>query len=260
MTAAWVRGQGPARTHPIAFFDVDETLLAGKSMLEFLRFHLARRGHGESYERVVAGMRGAGRAEANRRYYTAYAGVSWTDLLAEGREWYAEWCRRPAAFLSGGLAALRRHQGRGDAVVLVSGSFLPCLGPLAEHLGADAVLCGEPEVDRAGVVTGRIAEPMIGRAKAQAAQRLAADRRVAPADCYAYGDHPSDLDLLTSVGNPAVVGADPVVRRFAEGAGWPHWPAEPVPAPPPRPPLSTQDNDCYCGCALATWSIPRSRR
>lgn len=227
---------------PIAFFDVDETLVAGKTMREFLRFHLGTAKADARWRGLVADA--ATRVEANRRYFRLYAGTRWTDLVEAGREWYAWWSRRPDGYVSGGLRALRHHRATGHAIVLVSGSFLPCLQPLAEHLGAEAVLCTRPEVDPDGVLTGA-AEPMIGRAKAVAAHRLAANWRVPAGHCFAYGDHVSDLDLLTAVGHPTVVGDDPELARHAARHGWPRLPAHPVPAPEP----------CYCGCAVAAWSM-----
>ncbi|GAA4444448.1 HAD family hydrolase [Phytohabitans houttuyneae] len=228
---------------PIAFFDVDGTLVAGTTMREFLRFRLGTAA-AEQRWRELRGD-GAGRAEANRRYFRLYAGTRWAELMSEGRRWYDTWSRRPDGYVSGGLGALRRHRAHGHAVVLVSGSFLPCLLPIAEHLGADAVLCTEPETDGGGVLTGT-AQPMIGRAKAVAAQRLAADWHVPAGHCFAYGDHASDLDLLGAVGHPAVVGDDPDLLRLAARYGWPRLPAQPVAAPDP----------CYCGCAVAAWSMP----
>ena len=55
------------------------------------------------------------------------------------------------------VESLRAHQGRGDLVVLVSASFEVYLRPLADLLGADAVLAARLEVDSDGVLTGRLA-------------------------------------------------------------------------------------------------------
>jgi HAD superfamily hydrolase (TIGR01490 family) len=239
---AWQRPAGgwpaPHRTgRPIAFFDVDETLLAVKSMFDFRR-----------YRGGAVPMSAGSRAERNRDYYRLYAGESWADLLTDGRGWYADLCRRPLPFIGGGLTALRRHKAAGHTVVLVSGSFLPCIGPLARHLGADSVACTRPEVTAHGTLTGEIREPLIGPAKAGAVGRITTAWRVRPEDCFAYGDHASDLDMLTAVGHPCVVGDDPVLRTYAGERGWPTLPAHPVPAPPHD---DFAAPDCYCGCALA---------
>ncbi|MDI6100397.1 HAD-IB family hydrolase [Actinoplanes sp. NEAU-A12] len=220
-----------AGTRPVAFFDVDETLIAVKSMFDFLDYHRRHGGAARPVPPLPAGWRGS-RTELNRAYYRGYAGVSWARLLEEGRRWYADLCRRPRPFIAGGLDALHRHRAAGHAVVLVSGSFLPCLGPLARHLGADSLVCARPEVTALGTLTGEIRRPVIGPAKAAAADRILAERQVHPDDCFAYADHASDLDLLDAVGHPHVVGDDPVLRRHARERGWPVLPAHLVPAPP----------------------------
>jgi HAD superfamily hydrolase (TIGR01490 family) len=220
-------------TQPVAFFDVDETLIGVKSMFDFLDYHRRHGGAARPVSPPAGGAPGS-RAELNRAYYRAYAGVCWARLLDDGRRWYADLCRRPRPFVAGGLQALLRHRAAGHTVVLVSGSFLPCLGPLARHLGADTLVCARPEVTVFGTLTGEIRQPLIGPAKAAAAMRILAERQVDPAGCFAYGDHASDLDLLEVVGRPHVVGVDPILRRIAGERGWPVLAADLVPAPPVR--------------------------
>jgi len=117
------------------------------------------------------------------------------------------------------LDAFRRHTAAGDRTVLVSGSFPACLDPLARYLEAGAVLCSRPEV-RHGRYTGEILQPMIGAAKAAAVQADAAAHGIDLLDCYAYGDHISDLPVLGVVGAPVVVGDDPVLTDHAIRHGW----------------------------------------
>lgn len=61
---------------------------------------------------------------------------------------------------------------------------------------------------------------MIGSVKGRAARATAAVRGFDLAECSAYGDHSSDLELLASVGRPVVVGEDPVLADHAARAGW----------------------------------------
>jgi phosphoserine phosphatase len=76
------------------------------------------------------------------------------------------------------------------------------------------VLCARPEV-RDGVLTGGLlGGPMIGEGKRAAVRAvLRAHPEAAARDCYAYGDHISDLPMLAEVGHPVVVGADPELAR-----------------------------------------------
>ncbi|MET7570694.1 HAD-IB family hydrolase [Streptomyces sp. NPDC005492] len=222
------------RTIPrAAFFDVDETLIGVKSMFDFLRFWILRNGGDESdYEHAMATFRtmwseGVPRPEVNRAYYRRFAGAPWTELLAAGQDWYDDYRRRPDAFVLASVDALRRHVTAGDTVVLVSGSFTGCLGPLARELRADVVLCSEPLADAEGRLTGEVRRPMIGDAKtdsvAETLARLGADA----AECSGYGDHSSDLGMLRLLGRPHVVGGhDPVLADHAARLGWPVLPAE----------------------------------
>jgi HAD superfamily hydrolase (TIGR01490 family) len=219
-------GTGPR----VAFFDVDETLLVGKSMAEFLRHWVARDGRDDDdFRGAMAELQAVadkgGRAAANRAYYRRFAGVPTVALAEAGSQWYAQYRRRPDAFVASTMAALAGHRAAGDLLVLVSGSCRAVLDPLAADVGADKVLCTELVVGTDGLLTGEVSRPMIGPAKAAAAAGLLDGLGASPADCFAYGDHASDLDLLTAVGSPRVVGDDPVLATWARLYGWPVLPA-----------------------------------
>lgn len=210
----------------VAFFDVDETLLAGKSMVRFLRYWVACGGGGDAeFWGVMAELRavadGAGRAAANRAYYRRFAGVPSAALAEAGRRWYAQHRRRPDAFVPSTAWAMVGHHAAGDVLVLVSGSCRPLLDPLAADVGADEVLCTGLLVGPDGRLTGEVDAPMIGPAKADAALALLKALGADPVDCFAYGDHATDLDLLAAVGGPRVVGGDPVLASWARRRGWP---------------------------------------
>lgn len=206
----------------IAFFDVDETLIGTKSMFSFLEFHLDDPDRYGAVERRLRAMArsGVAREETNRLYYRSYAGTSRSEVADSGRAWFADRSARPGFFHEDVVRELRRHQAHGLEVALVSGSFRACLDPVAEHLGADHVLCTEPEVvdDR---YTGWVAgSPMIGAQKAVAARALMSRAGARPEECHAYGDHVSDLPLLLSVGNATAVGNDPELGEHASRHGW----------------------------------------
>jgi HAD superfamily hydrolase (TIGR01490 family) len=201
----------------LVFSDVDETLITCKSMFDFLRFHLVRRhgGAGEThYARIADELRAAAaagtpREEVNRRYYRHYAGTRLADLTEDGRAWFDARTADGGFFLESTRAALLSHRAAGAELVLVSGSFTPCLTPVAEAVGATRLLATTPlTVD--GRLTGEVVTPMIGEAKRQAVRQvLASHPWIDPGDCVAFGDHPSDLPMLTAVGQPYVVGGDP---------------------------------------------------
>lgn len=207
-----------------AFFDVDETLVRVKSMFHFLEFYLRRRGEPDStYVRLtraiqVAAAAGVPREQINRAYYRLYAGENAESLAAAGDAWFEHSVERDL-FIPETVAELAARRANGDFTVLVSGSFFACLDPIAAQLRADWVFGTRPVV-RNGVLTGEVVTPVIGGTKARIAGAVAAVRGLDLARSSAYGDHASDLELLDAVGEPVVVGDDPVLTARAAAAGW----------------------------------------
>lgn len=206
-------------TGRIAFFDVDETLLAGKTMLDFWHGHAARL-TGEGRGPGVLRTAGADRETLNRAYFAHFAGVRRSAFDEAARQWYAGFRSGPHAYLTDTLDALRRHQDAGDEVALVTGSAQALVRPVAEDLRVRHVLATEQLADAAGVLTGGVRRPMIGAAKQDAAAALVRRLGARAGDCWAYGDHESDLPVLSLVGHGVVVGDDPVLRAAGIARGW----------------------------------------
>lgn len=224
-------------TRPVvAFFDADETLIAMKTPFSLLRHRLRREGDvtGAAYERLVEPLRrlasmGVTPVEVVSQFYGLHAGIPWDDLVADGHEWYSDLRERGAPFIEPTIARLRRHQEAGHRTVVVSGSWPATLHPITDDLGIDLVLCTEPELDARGHMTGGIRHAMFGPAKAEAVRQALEKFGADPADCYAYGDDPGDLTMLSMVGRPTVVGANPRMAAHAAEHGWPVIPATLVP-------------------------------
>ncbi len=208
----------------IAFFDVDETLITVKSMFRFLVYDFKARGLSRgAYKEAAQALQarsaaGVSRQQTNREYYRLFAGRPVDETLANGRAWF------DAEFAGGGLlhqpavAALRHHQREGAAIVLVSGSFRPCVEPLAELLGVEEIVCSEPEIV-AGYYTGHLEHPVIGVEKGRLAVEVLERHKVSPDRAVAYADHSSDLPLLRAVGRPVVVGDDSVLGAHVARTG-----------------------------------------
>jgi HAD superfamily hydrolase (TIGR01490 family) len=205
------------------FCDVDETLIASKSMLDFLGF-VAKHGeralvsaveqaYGELSGMLVAG---ATREALNRAYYRVYAGQPVRAIEALAAAWYTRRSEEPGFYLAATSGELARHREAGARIVLVSGSFAALLEPIAQAVHATHLICTRLIVE--GVCyTGEVEEPMIGEAKGRAVQEyLAAAAELEPARCYAYADDVSDIPMLDCVGQPRVVGDDPAVHAYME--------------------------------------------
>jgi HAD superfamily hydrolase (TIGR01490 family) len=209
----------------IAFFDVDETLISLKSMFDFYDFFLDAVGHSPQEQRRLRQQArdllrsGLPREQGNRLFYQRFTDRKVSEVADIGRRWFDRRLEGGGLFHQDVLGALRAHHADGLTTVLVSGSFPACLDPMAEYAGADIALSTELRV-RDGIYTGEVSRTMIGDAKAEAARGLIEQAGVSAADCYAYGDHGSDLGLLRLVGHPVVVGADPELVAVAERSGW----------------------------------------
>lgn len=214
-------------TMNIAFFDVDETLIKPKSMFSLLQFFLEREqglAGVKRYDEILhdisaLAQQGTPREEINRHYYWHWKNYSLRHVKEAGQAWVTSQMKAGEFFIPTTVEAFANHKANGDLTVLVSGSFEAALKPISDILGADFILCTIPltEGDR---MTGEIEFPMIGRNKAHAAIDLMTAESVNPAECSAYGDHLSDLDLLELVGRPAIIPRDPNLIAVATARNW----------------------------------------
>jgi phosphoserine phosphatase len=110
------------------------------------------------------------------------------------------------------VATMRRH---GATTVLVSGGFRCFTGLVRVSLGLDLDLANDLLVED-GRLTGRVAEPILGRhAKHAALIRLASEHRVPLAATLAVGDGANDIDLLDAAGLGIAFHAKPAVAAHA---------------------------------------------
>ena len=210
----------------IAFFDVDETLIRTKSMFALLKFYLRTKGNQDSkkYDHLRAEIAqmassGASRTTINKHYYLFWKGEKLVDINAAGQAWFESERQSKDFFIEPAVNALNAHKEAGCLIAMVSGSFESALLPIAKHLVVDCILCSRPEVHE-GIMTGVVHEPMIGTNKAYAARKLMKQHGVSPQECFAYGDHLSDIDLLEQVGNPGIVANDPELIAVATARNW----------------------------------------
>ncbi|WP_406208664.1 HAD-IB family hydrolase [Kitasatospora sp. NBC_01560] len=216
----------PAPTR-LVFSDVDETLISRKSLIDFFTYYFARRHGGSGRRHADQTLRclgaltaaGAPRDQGNLAYYRAWQGERADDVAELVGHWYAAEGGEPGFYLPGTRAELRAHREAGAVLVLVSGGFPALLEPIAAEVGAHHLVCTVPEV-RAGRLTGAVVgEPAIGQGKAAAVRAiLARYPGLGPEDCWAYGDHVSDLPMLAEVGHPVVVGAEPALAAALPSA------------------------------------------
>jgi HAD superfamily hydrolase (TIGR01490 family) len=214
------------------FFDVDGTLLSFKSMVRFQDFYLRRNG---PWPRGLGPVRSGlfyvpfafwkvtrrDRVFMNRAYYRTFRGRSPEVVRGRASEWFEyEKRRRPDLWISSTRRALEEHRARGLQPVLVSGSMVEILRPIARELGVAHCLATRLVVQD-GCYTGEIEGPqMIGPGKAEALHAFLEAQGGDASECFAYGDHISDVPMLEAVGHPVAVGADPELTGYARERRW----------------------------------------
>jgi len=109
-------------------------------------------------------------------------------------------------------------QARGWPVGLVSGGFLEVARPLAARLGITRVHANRLEA-RDGVLTGRVAGPVVDRAaKAATLTAWATELGLPMTRTVAIGDGANDLDMLAAAATGIAFNAKPVVAGAADVA------------------------------------------
>lgn len=217
-----------------AFFDVDGTLLKGTSMLNYLRFFYSDQfKHAKVIGEIKYGLfilkakiyifLGKSREFLNKNYYQCFKNKEVSTVQSCGERWFDSYFESndKGIYIKKILNELIAHQNNGAEVVFVSGSFSACLNPLAKKLGIKHILSTRME-ERVGLYTGNILAPqVIGEGKAVFIQEFL--KKLSFNDlknCYAYGDHYSDIHMLSLVGNPRVVSGDRLLEQHAIKHSW----------------------------------------
>jgi HAD superfamily hydrolase (TIGR01490 family) len=216
------------RLAPLAFFDLDGTLLPLPSLE--LRFDwflwkrgLLRPGQFLRWFREAARLAPRGFSAVRLANKMHFRGVSVQEVLHTADVF--------APFFPEALERLHWHAEQGHQLVILSGTLEPLAAWAAQAIAARlAVLGGPPSLrviaTRLGVSgdvwTGHVLdEPVAGPAKVRAAARLACAEGLRLGDCYAYADGLSDRWLLGAAGHPFVVNPSWRLARLARANGWP---------------------------------------
>lgn len=207
-----------------AFFDIDRTLVPGRTMERlFLPFLIRKRYcRASDLARYLGYLaRNLGEMQGQLIHANKY---HLKDKDARELERLAAECfqRKIRPLVSpAGRRAVEEHRRAGHLVVLVTGTLQPLAEQLRRELGADLVLAARLAESR-GQLCGTLANPRpYGPEKARLVREVARRRGLDLQCCYAYGDHRSDVHLLEAVGNPRAVNPDPALRIAARRRGWP---------------------------------------
>jgi HAD superfamily hydrolase (TIGR01490 family) len=224
MTRAASDSQRRLDTSVAAFFDVDNTLLPGEaSEVRFFRWLWQRRVVGWPEARASAAwwLRHLPSCSLQplreRKLYLAGKPAQVIEPLGE------EFCREHLCprVSPDAMKQIEDHRQAGHTIILLTGSLDFLIEPIASSLQADRCLAGQPE-QLQGVYTGRVVPPLpYGEGKRLLIRQLARDLDLDLTACYAYGDSPGDLGVLSEVGHPTVVNPIRGMARIARRQNWP---------------------------------------
>lgn len=211
-----------------AFFDVDNTLVQGASIVHFARGLAAHKYF--SYSDVLdfawtqAKFRITGKenaqdvAEGREKALSFIAGRETAELAALGEQIYDDYIADK--IWPGTRALAQRHLDAGQQVWLVTATPVELAQTIADHLGLTGALGTVAEsVD--GKFTGRLVGDILhGPGKAHAVRALAIREGLNLKRCTAYSDSHNDVPMLSLVGRAVAINPDADLREVAKVRGW----------------------------------------
>ena len=210
-----------------AFFDLDKTLMAGSSGMQFARVATQ---HGIVSRRLLASWG----VEHLRYRLRGTTDERTTDVLRVARDLISGVPARSLERMNPEVMAailprvypqmldeVYAHQDAGRATFIVSAAGNGVVETLAAVLGMDGGIGTRYEVGEDGAFTGRFDGPFVyGPGKVEAMEAFAAEHGIDLAASYAYSDSISDLPMLRAVGHAVAVNPDPPLAEIAREEGW----------------------------------------
>jgi HAD superfamily phosphoserine phosphatase-like hydrolase len=207
-TSAGAPPPPPVDLTAAAFFDVDNTLVHGSSLVLFARGLAARKyfTYGDLARFVYAQAK------------FQLTGRENSDDVAAGR-------RKALAFIEGRSTAELVALGEeildaGQQVWLVTATPYELASTIAKRLGLTGAL-GTVAESIDGVFTGRLVGDILhGAGKAHAVRSLAIREGLNLKRCTAYSDSYNDVPMLSLVGTAVAINPDSSLRELARERGW----------------------------------------
>ncbi|HET9197190.1 MAG TPA: HAD-IB family hydrolase [Solirubrobacterales bacterium] len=210
-----------------AFFDLDKTLMAGSSGMQFARIAakqgiVGRRQLADwGFEHLRYRLRGTTDERTSEVLKVArelIRGLPAKTIDRMGPEVMAAILPRVFPQM---LEEVYAHQDAGRPTFIVSAAGNGVVEQLAQVLGMDGGIGTRYDVDAEGNYTGRLDGPFVyGEGKVTAMEEFAQRHEIELAESYAYSDSLSDLPMLRAVGNPVAVNPDPPLAAIAREEGW----------------------------------------
>lgn len=222
-----------------AFFDVDETIINLKSMLSFQEFFFKfaspafdpTNAYPQAFlHQLKIASKCIDRKTVNREFYKIFRGRNREAVTKLADPWFKEILQKMGEdlWVKSTLDLIEKMRKSAHLLVAVTGSSQDFLSPILSRLRFDACIGTTLEVVD-GLYTGEILPPQtIGEGKATAIRSFAAARGIDLSLCFACADHISDLPMLETVGEAAVVAGDRTLETEAQNRGWAILPRVPL--------------------------------
>ncbi|WP_448851988.1 HAD-IB family hydrolase [Corynebacterium sp. 335C] len=219
----------PSDAGAAAFFDVDNTLIQGASIVLF-GVGLAKRGffnRGDlasmAWKQLKFRVSGSENlndvASGREQALELVRGQRVDDIVALAEDIFDDSIGDRIYSETRELADL--HLQAGQEVWLVTATPVQLAQVIARRLGFTGALGTVAEVED-GVFTGRLVGDILhGPGKKHAVAALAASRGLELARCTAYSDSSNDVPMLSMVGSAVAINPDRRLRREALERGWP---------------------------------------
>jgi putative phosphoserine phosphatase/1-acylglycerol-3-phosphate O-acyltransferase len=215
---------GPRGPKVGAFFDLDQTLLAGFSATAFFRERLVsgRMGPREIAETLLGTLSFAlgrtGFSGMMAATTAAYRGLAESFLEEVGQEVFEK--HLATQIYPESRALVEAHREMGHTMAIISSATRYQAEPLARDMGIEHVVCTRLAT-RNGVFTGDVVHPTCyGEGKASAGRELARDRDLDLEQSYFYTDSHEDLPLLEIVGRPRPLNPNRRLAQIAKERQW----------------------------------------
>lgn len=221
-------GEVPRDLTAAAFFDVDNTMVQGASIVHFAR-GLAARKYFKTSDlvdiawkqvkfRVTGKENSSDMASGKEKALEFIAGRSTAELAELGEEIYDEIIADK--IWPGTRALAQMHLDAGQQVWLVTATPVELAQVIAKRLGLTGAL-GTVAESHDGVFTGRLVGDILhGLGKAHAVRTLAIREGLNLRRCTAYSDSHNDVPMLSLVGTAVAINPDSDLREVAKNRGW----------------------------------------
>jgi HAD superfamily hydrolase (TIGR01490 family) len=210
---------------PIAFFDLDYTLLDGANGNLVVKYMVKTRRMGVDAIwkaikfTVLYRLDRLPKEEVYRWTFRECGKYSMDELVFILDESYEQYVM--PRLLREGAARVREHKEKGHTTVIATAAGEYMSEKVRVQLEADDKIAAIALV-RDGRLTDEVEMPMpFAEGKEILARRFAESRGVSLEDCWFYSDSLTDLPLLRAVGHPVAVNPQRALRRIAEEKGWP---------------------------------------